>query len=273
MNAKRSSQCTIIAVANQKGGVGKTTTTVNLAAALVDRQKRVLAVDLDPQGNLTQAVGLQPDRQTRTIWSALDASLRRKEEPALQDCIAQTPFDGFDLVPANIELAQADLDLVSAVNRERKLGRLLQPVCSNYDYILIDCPPHLGLLTINALTAADGLIVPLQAEYLAMNGVNMLFSTVGMVQRELNEQLSIYGVLLTMVDRRNAHSQQVVETTRTALQNKVNVFKVTIGENAALKEAPAAGSSVLRYSPNSRGSQAYRQLAAEVEELLSDGSK
>lgn len=258
----------VITLANQKGGVGKTTSTLNLAAALVDRKKKVIAIDLDPQGNLTKAAGIDPRSQDKTIWSALDASLRRRDVPDILNCIVPTPYDGFDIIPANIDLAQADLDLVSAVNRERRLSRLIQPLRDRYDYILIDCPPHLGLLTVNALTAADGLIIPLQAEYLAMNGVDMLFDTVSMVQRELNEHLQILGVLLTMVDRRNAHSQQVVTATRNALEGKVTVFAVTIGENAALKESPAAGSSVLRYAPTSRGATAYRQLAAELEEVL-----
>jgi chromosome partitioning protein len=279
---------TVYAIVNQKGGVGKTTTAVNLGAALRELDRQVLVVDLDPQGNATLHCGLNPDKQGKTIWSALSASLRmngvgvtRREDadlldfdvglksggesrPSLEECIISAGEDGFDLVPSNLELSQADADLMSAINRERRLHRLMEPIRDRYDFVLIDCPPYLGLLTVNALATADYALVPLQAAYLAMKGVNTLFRTIALVQRDLNYGLRVRGVLLTMVDRRTIHSQQVVDVARSTISRKIPVFEIEIPQNVDLADAAAAGKSVLLYAPRSRGAFAYRKLAEEL---------
>ncbi len=279
---------TVYAIVNQKGGVGKTTTAVNLGAALREIGRQVLVVDLDPQGNATLHCGLNPDRQSKTVWSALSASLRMngvgaisredgdlidlyidlepggESRPSLEECILSAGEDGFDLVPSNLELSQADADLMSAINRERRLHRLLEPVRDRYDFIMIDCPPYLGLLTINALATADYALVPLQAAYLAMRGVNTLFRTIALVQRDLNYGLRVRGVLLTMVDHRTVHSQQVVDVARSTISRKILVFETEIPQNVDLADAAAAGKSVLLYAPRSRGALAYQKLAEEL---------
>jgi chromosome partitioning protein len=279
---------TVYAIVNQKGGVGKTTTAVNLGAALREIGRQVLVVDLDPQGNATLHCGLNPDKQSKTIWSALSASLRMngmgvisredadlieldidlepggQSRPSLEECITSAGEDGFDLVPSNLDLSQADADLMSAINRERRLHRLLESIRDRYDFILIDCPPYLGLLTINALATADYAIVPLQAAYLAMKGVNTLFRTIALVQRDLNYGLRVRGVLLTMVDHRTVHSQQVVDVARSTISRKIPVFETEIPQNVDLADAAAAGTSVLLYAPHSRGALAYRKLAEEL---------
>ena len=278
----------VYAIVNQKGGVGKTTTAVNLGAALREIGREVLVVDLDPQGNATLHCGLNPDKQGKTVWSALSASLRMngvgvisgedadlvdfdidlepggQSRPSLEDCILSAGEDGFDLVPSNLELSQADADLMSAINRERRLHRLMEPIRDRYDFVLIDCPPYLGLLTINALATADYALVPLQAAYLAMKGVNTLFRTIALVQRDLNYGLRVRGVLLTMVDRRTVHSQQVVDVARSTISRKIPVFETEIPQNVDLADAAAAGKSVLLYAPRSRGALAYRKLAEEL---------
>jgi chromosome partitioning protein len=279
---------TVYAIVNQKGGVGKTTTAINLGAALREIGNRVLVIDLDPQGNATLHCGFNPDKQSETIWSAFSASLRmdgmgvasRKDadlidfdidlelgsesRPSLEECIISAGEDGFDLVPSNLELSQADADLMSAINRERRLDRLIEPIRDRYDFILLDCPPYLGLLTINALAAADYVIVPLQAAYLAMKGVNTLFRTIALVQRDLNYGLRVRGVLLTMVDQRTIHSRQVVDVARSTIGRKIPVFETEIPQNVDLADATAAGKSVLLYAPRSRGALAYRKLAEEL---------
>lgn len=279
---------TVYAIVNQKGGVGKTTTAVNLGAALREIGKKVLVVDLDPQGNATLHCGLNPDKQDKTVWSALSASLRMngmrmrggedadligldidlepggESQPPLVECIISAGEDGFDLVPSNLELSQADADLMSAINRERRLHRLLAPIGDRYDFVLIDCPPYLGLLTVNALATADYALVPLQAAYLAMKGVNTLFRTIALVQRDLNYGLRVRGVLLTMVDRRTVHSQQVVDVARSTISRKIPVFETEIPQNVDLADAAAAGKSVLLYASRSRGALAYRKLAEEL---------
>lgn len=284
---------TVYAIVNQKGGVGKTTTAVNLGAALGEIGRQVLVVDLDPQGNATLHCGLNPEEQGKTVWSALSASLRMNgvgaisredadltdlyidlepgaeikfavSRPSLAECIISAGEDGFDLVPSNLELSLADADLMSAINRERRLHRLLEPIRDRYDFVLIDCPPYLGLLTINALATADYALVPLQAAYLAMRGVNTLFRTIALVQRDLNYGLRVRGVLLTMVDRRTVHSQQVVDVARSIISRKIPVFETEIPQNVDLADAAAAGKSVLLYAPRSRGALAYRKLAEEL---------
>ena len=284
---------TVYAIVNQKGGVGKTTTAVNLGAALGEIGRQVLVVDLDPQGNATLHCGLNPEEQGKTVWSALSASLRMNgvgaisredadltdlyidlepgteikfavSRPSLAECIIPAGEDGFDLVPSNLELSPADADLMSAINRERRLHRLLEPIRDRYDFVLIDCPPYLGLLTINALASADYALVPLQAAYLAMRGVNTLFRTIALVQRDLNYGLRVRGVLLTMLDRRTVHSQQVANVVRSTISRKIPVFETEIPQNVDLADAAAAGKSVLLYASRSRGASAYRKLAKEL---------
>lgn len=278
----------IIAIANQKGGTGKTTTAINLGAALCEHRKKVLVVDFDPQGSATLHSGLKPDDQEKTVWTALSASIEQVETEnltegndlrvmlddlwqvpdtsLLDNCIVANPGGNpYDLVPANLDLSDADLALVSAVSRERHLTTTLRPAVDRYDYILIDCPPHLGLLTINALTAADSVIVPLQSSYLASKGMNQLFRTIIKVKRGLNHRLNVLGVLLTMVDLRTVHSRDVAEATRKALEpTGIRVFATHIPQNVDLADAAAAGKTVLLTANSSKGAEAYRELAKEI---------
>jgi len=256
----------IIAVANQKGGVGKTTSTLNLGAALREAGQRVLLVDLDPQGNLSVAAGLPDiDALSPSIGDllALAARGRSGQGPRLADAIVATP-SGLDLVPANAALSAAELGLVSALNREAILAGLLKPVVPDYDYILIDCLPSLGLLAINALLAADGIVIPVQADFLAMQGLAQIFETIAAVREQLNPELTITGVLLTLVDLRTAHSREVVRLVRTGLAGQVNVFQTEVRLHVALKETARAGRSILDYDSQSPSAQAYRALAREV---------
>jgi len=276
----------IIAIANQKGGTGKTTTAINLGAALGAQGRRVLVVDLDPQANATLHAGLMPEKQERTIWSAMQEAIRepRSEEEDLRDLlnslweeqtfdptripIIQQPNDNaFDLVPSNLELSEADLTLGSAVSRERCLSTVLNGLRGEYDYILIDCPPHLGLLTINALTAADSVIIPLESAFFASKGMNQLFRVLLQIKQTLNHRLRVLGVLITRVDQRTVHSRQIAAEARAALGERVRVFETEVPVNVDLSDATAAGVSILRYAPRSRGAQAYRRLAAEVEKI------
>jgi len=209
----------IIAVANQKGGVGKTTSTLNLGAALQEAGKRVLLVDLDPQGNLSVAAGIiDIDAVYPSVGDLLALAVRGRSSsgPGIQGAVVHSPC-GLDIVPANASLSAAELGLVSAMNRESMLASLLKPVADKYDYILIDCLPSLGLLAINALRAAEGIVIPVQADFLAMQGLAQIFETIAAVREQLNPDLSIYGVLLTLVDQRTAHSRDVVKVVRSSL--------------------------------------------------------
>jgi chromosome partitioning protein len=256
----------IIAVANQKGGVGKTTSTLNLGAALQEAGKRVLLVDLDPQGNLSIACGiLDIDAAYPSVGDllALAARGRTSSGPGIAGAIAHTSA-GLDVVPANATLSAAELGLVSAMNRESMLASLLKSVESKYDYVLIDCLPSLGLLAINALRAADGIVIPVQADFLAMQGLAQIFETIAAVREQLNPDLGIYGVLLTLVDQRTAHSRDVVRAVRTSLDGQVNVFDTEVRLHVALKESAKAGRSILEFDSNSPSADAYRRLAAEV---------
>jgi chromosome partitioning protein len=276
----------IIAVTNQKGGTGKTTTTISLGGALGELERKVLVVDLDPQANATLHAGLNPDEQERTIWTAMQQAgqpeMDRMDEQDLRSLldslwdtdslnpstlpIIQRPNDNpFDLVPCNLELSEADLVLASSVSRERRLATVLAPLQSLYDYILIDCPPHLGVLTLNALTAAESVIIPLEAAFFASKGMNQLFRVLLQVKQTLNYQLGVMGVLITRVDRRTTHSIQIASMARKALEKQVNVFETEIPINVDLADATAAGLCVTIHSPNSRGAKAYRDLAQEVE--------
>jgi chromosome partitioning protein len=262
----------IIAVANQKGGVGKTTSTLNLGAALQEMGKRVLLVDLDPQGNLSVAAGIVDiDAAYPSAGDLLSLAARGRTSsgPGIREAIVHSP-SGLDIVPSNATLSAAELGLVSALNRESMLAGLLRGVEADYDYILIDCLPSLGLLAINALRAADGIVIPVQADFLAMQGLAQIFETIAAVREQLNPDLEIYGVLLTLVDHRTAHAREVVKVVRTSLAGQVNVFESEVRLHVALKETAKAGRSILEYDTNSRSAEAYRKLAGEVLAVCGD---
>jgi len=251
----------IIAIANQKGGTGKTTTTLNLGAALREMGNRVLLIDMDPQASLTLAMGLDPDELETTIYTAL-RNVVEAGEMSSQEVIVTTD-EGLDLIPANIELSQADLDLVREPLGVYALRDVLSPITGAYDYILVDCPPSLGILTTNGLAAAHQVIIPLQADYLALKGVNLLLRTITKIQRRANRRLQIAGVLLTMADLRTLHAREIIDTTRKAFDERVPVFKTLIKMSVRLKEAPIAGQSILAYADDTAGAVAYRELARE----------
>jgi len=248
----------VIAVVNQKGGVGKSTTAVNLGAYLAAAGRRVLLIDIDPQGNASSGVGVEKARLERCVYDVL------MEECELDDIILPTEVPGLDVAPATIELAGAEIELVAALSREFRLQRAIKPVKDRYDYILIDSPPSLGLLTLNGMTAADGILIPIQCEYYALEGLSQLMKTVEMVRHHLNPDLEVDGVLLTMYDARTNLSQQVSEDVRAYFRGRVRVFETVIPRNIRLSEAPSFGKPVLLYDDRSRGAIAYRELAAEV---------
>ena len=254
----------VICIANQKGGVGKTTTVAALAEGLSEQGKRVLLIDWDPQACLTVTMGLNPDNAKLTGYNVLAAVIRERARPAIRDIVCPTGDPNISIVPSNIELAQAQLDLVDTVNRETVLRRMLRGVRQSYDFLLIDCLPSLGLLTINALTAADEVIVPLQADFLAMKGLVRLLTTIIRVKERLNPSLNISGILFTMTSSRTLHSKEVMEITRRAFGDRIRIFDATITTSVRFKEAPAAGKSILTYAPKSEGASAYRLLTEEV---------
>lgn len=248
----------VIAVVNQKGGVGKSTTAVNLGAYLATSGKRVLMVDMDPQGNATSGVGIDKSKLERCMYSVLI------EMAAMKDVIRPTEIEGFDVAPATIALAGAEIELVPAISREYRLKRALEPVVPEYDFILIDSPPSLGLLTVNGLTAADGVLVPIQCEYYALEGLSQLMKTIEMVQTHLNPALQIDGVLMTMYDARTNLSQQVIADVKSFFGRRVRVYETVIPRNVRLSEAPSFGQPIVLYDDRSKGGQAYRALAEEV---------
>jgi chromosome partitioning protein len=243
----------ILALVNQKGGVGKTTTAVSLAAALAAREQRVLLVDLDPQANATSASGAAPGHA-----GSYDALI---EDAAPRDCIVAVD-EGFSVMPAGPELAGAEVELVPAMARERRLANVLGAIVSEFDWVLVDCPPSLGLLTINALTAAESVVIPVQCEYMALEGLSRLLDTLELVRRNLNPRLGIFGVVLTMFDARTRLAQQVVEEVRGHFKDAV--FTTVIPRAVRLSEAPSHGQSILRYEPGGRGATAYEALAGEL---------
>jgi chromosome partitioning protein len=264
----------IIAVANQKGGVGKTTSTLNLGAALQEAGKRVLLVDLDPQGNLSVAAGIADiDAAYPSIGDVLALAARGRTQgaPSVEDAIVQSPA-GLDLIPANSALSAAELGLVSAMNRESALAGLLKRIeaTGRYDHIVIDCLPSLGLLAINALRAADGVVIPVQADFLAMQGLAQIFETIAAVREQLNPDLRILGVLLTLVDQRTAHSREVVRVVRTSLAGQVNVFEAEVRLHVALKESAKLGRSILEIDGHSPSAESYRLLGREVLQTLGE---
>ncbi len=246
----------IIAVANQKGGVGKTTTAVNLSACLAAAGKRTLLLDLDPQGNSTSGLGLE---KTEGQLSSYDLLLSGADP---EETIHPTQMDGLKIIPSSIDLAGAEIELVSVKSRETLLRTVLKSVREKYDYILIDCPPSLGLLTINALTASDSVLVPIQCEFYALEGLSQLTRTVTLVRQGLNPRLRIEGVVLTMYDSRTRLSAQVAEEVRHYFGEKV--FDTVIPRNVRLSEAPSYGMPVILYDPSCSGSEAYRNLAREL---------
>lgn len=247
----------IIAMSNQKGGVGKTTTTINLAAALADYGRKVLVVDFDPQGAASAGLGVNARALDRTIYNELIAP-----KPDIKSVIVPTSVPNLDIVPANIDLSAAEIILINEVAREQSLARVLRPVLDDYDLIIIDCQPSLGLLTINALTAAHGVIIPLEAEYFAMRGVALLTEQIERIQDRLNPRLQLDGVLLTMIDMRTLHSREVMASVREGFGDKV--YQTYIARTIKFPDATIAALPITEYAPNHSGAQAYRQLAREV---------
>ena len=253
----------IISIAMQKGGVGKTTTTMNLAAALQQAGQSVLAVDLDPQGNLTQHTGLNPEQLSPTIYNAFKAEIEGFESN-IRTAVYQT-HEGFDILPSQPELSLTELALMNTLSRERVLATLLEPLRPLYDYILIDCSPSLGLLVVNALTASDSVIIPIQAEYLAARGAYMIMSTIETVRRKkLNSDLAIDGILLTMADTRTLMAKDIQEAVTQQFGRGQRIFRAIVRRSIRFGESAAAGQSILSYEPDSQGAEAYRQVAQEL---------
>ena len=246
----------VISVFNQKGGVGKTTTNVNLCAALALKGKRVLSVDIDPQGNSTSGFGFDKNNLENTIYDILI------EEFDINKVIHSTEIKGLDLIPSNIQLAGAEIELTNTRYREKTLKEKLNLIDENYDFIIIDCPPSLGLLSLNALTASHSVLIPIQCEYYSLEGVGQLIDTVKLVKKNLNPKLDIEGVLLNMYDGRTYLSAQVVEEVKKYFKNKV--YRTVIPRNVRLAEAPSFGQPIMLYDENSKGSEAYMKLSEEI---------
>ncbi len=247
----------IIALCNQKGGVGKTTTTINLGAAMAETGRRVLLVDLDPQGSLSVGLGLNPHTLELSIYNLL---LGRGVD--VDEVLVESTIEGMDILPSNIDLSAAEIQLVSEVARELTLARVLEPLRERYDVILVDCAPSLGLLTVNALTAADSVVIPLECEYFALRGVAMLTDTIAKVQDRLNPRLTVMGLLATMFDGRTLHGREVLQTVVDAFGDQV--FHTVIRRTVKFPETTVAGEPITRYASRSVGADSYRSLAREV---------
>lgn len=248
----------VIAIVNQKGGVGKSTTAVNLGAYLACAGKKVLVVDLDPQGNATSGVGVEKGEVQHCVYAVLISGME------IQEVIRPTEVEGLFIAPATISLAGAEIELVPVMSREYRLKRALEPVVDEYDYILIDSPPSLGLLTLNGLTAANSVLVPIQSEYYALEGLSQLMNTIEMVQTHLNPSLRVQGVVITMFDSRTNLSQAVLEDVKAFFGGRIKVYDTVIPRNIRLSEAPSFGQPIVLYDDRSKGAQAYRALAEEV---------
>lgn len=246
----------IIAVANQKGGVGKTTTSINLAACLAEKGKKVLAVDMDPQGNLTSGLGVDKDSVEKSIYELIIGEVDIKE------VINKEVLENLDIIPTSIDLSAAEIELIGVDDKEYILRNTIDQVKDQYDFVIIDCPPSLSMLTINAMTTADSVIVPIQCEYYALEGLSQLIHTIDLVKDRLNNDLEIEGVVFTMYDARTNLSLQVVENVKENLQQ--NIYKTIIPRNVRLAEAPSYGQPITLYDPRSTGAEAYRLLAEEV---------
>jgi chromosome partitioning protein len=246
----------IISVANQKGGVGKTTTTINLAAALGEEGKKVLVIDMDPQGNTTSGIGIDKNNVENTVYELILGECTIKES-ILKDVIKNV-----SLIPANVNFAAAEVELIGIEKQEYILKNEIEWITDQYDYILIDCPPSLSTLTVNALTASDSVLVPIQCEYYALEGLSQLIHTVNLIKQRLNSKIGIEGVVFTMYDSRTNLSAQVVENVKENFA--YNVFETVIPRNTRVAEAPSYGMPVIQYDPKANGSEAYRSLAREV---------
>lgn len=246
----------VISIVNQKGGVGKTTTTVNLSAYLAQHGEKVLVIDLDPQGNATSGYGFDKSALETSVYDLL------VNDTPITEVIQSTNRENIDMCPTNINLAGAEVELVSAMSRETILKRAVDTISENYDFILIDCPPSLGLLTLNALAASTDVIVPIQGEYYALEGLTQLVDTINLVRKHLNPTIGIFGVVITMFDGRTQLTKQVTEEVRKYFGEKV--FNTVIPRNIRLAEAPSYGKTIVEYDPKSRGGHAYNDLAIEV---------
>lgn len=255
----------IFSLCNQKGGVGKTTTAVNLAACLAQKNKKVLLIDIDPQGNATSGIGLVKNELPSSCYELLSGEI------PISQVIIQSSITNINVIPANSSLAGAEVELIDYERREYILNGVLEPVKEQYDFILIDCPPSLGLLTLNALVASDGLLIPLQCEYYALEGLGQLLHTHQLVRKKLNPTLEIAGVILTMADFRTNLTQQVIEDVRNHFQNKV--FKTVVPRSVKISEAPSFGKPISLYDPSSRGAKCYDEIANEFIIRFSENKK
>ena len=246
----------IIAIANQKGGVGKSTTAINLAACLAEKEQKVLIVDIDPQGNATSGLGVSKDDVENTIYQVMLGTI------SADDAIQKDVFDNLDVLPSNVNLAGAEIELIDVENREYILKNILYDIKDRYDYIVLDCPPSLSMLTVNAMTAADTVLVPIQCEYYALEGLTQLIHTINLVKRKLNPELELEGVVFTMYDARTNLSLQVVENVKENLGQ--NIYKTILPRNVRLAEAPSHGLPINIYDSKSAGAESYRLLAEEV---------
>ena len=245
-----------IAIANQKGGVGKTTTSINLSASLAAKGKKILVIDTDPQGNTTSGFGIEKNELENTVYELM------LSECSIKECILNNVIDGVSIIPSNVNLAAAEIELIGIDRKEYILKREVEWIKDSYDYIIIDCPPSLSMLTINAMTTADTVLVPIQCEYYALEGLSQLIHTINLVKERLNSDLDIEGVVFTMYDSRTNLSTQVVENVKNNLSQRV--FKTLIPRNIRLAEAPSYGMPINAYDPKSAGAEAYMQLADEI---------